>query len=284
VSACKANRGNLLQHWSACEVLEELRRALPTDALLRFVDGYAMAPASDFTRERATNNQTGAEFRSVRTRLPGLESVYEQVWAAIVAAGGVATYPSTAVFASHLWKGSISFLLCENDRAAAESCIEWVRTLRRLDRAARSQVAVQNWRKRFLDSVPLDGVADGISPAALFLSFDPDMYDRHSQDVKDPRKMYASDIERINSALARCITVPTVVQLSTYSANGDNSQSAVVTQIGGLMALHGWKEPVVVRADGNMMSMIFVRGVDMVLGALPERFSAWRRGVPQDGT
>jgi|SRR5947207_14684661 len=60
-----------------------------------------------------------------------------------------------------------------------------------------------------------------------YISFDPNMYDRHDVRVPKPENMYSSDIDIIANTIRRQPTAPIGVQLSTYSVNGANSQSNV---------------------------------------------------------
>jgi hypothetical protein len=67
------------------------------------------------------------------------------------------------------------------------------------------------------------------------------------------------------------------VQLSTYSANNDNPQSAVTKVVRSRLSQVGLELLAAVRADGNMMSLILGRDVKTAvqIAALPARFEAW---------
>lgn len=57
---------------------------------------------------------------------------------------------------------------------------------------------------------------------------------------------------------------PVVLQLSTYSANNANSQDDVILSIEPIFNTAGLELAAIVRADGNMMSMVFSRAMRCV--------------------
>lgn len=69
-----------------------------------------------------------------------------------------------------------------------------------------------------------------------------------------------------------------LVQLSTYSANGNNPQGAVITSVNSILRSGGFTLAAVVRANGNMMSIVYARDVGWVadLVGLPGQFNDWR--------
>jgi hypothetical protein len=74
--------------------------------------------------------------------------------------------------------------------------------------------------------------------------------------------------------------VPIVVQLSTYSVNGANSQSDVLDSVVPQFVKRGFAATCV-RADNAMMSMIFTRDVS-VEWDLEQRFPSWLVGRRHD--
>lgn len=92
-----------------------------------------------------------------------------------------------------------------------------------------------------------------------------------------PGNMYPIDIEFVGAAvLALEEGAPIVLQLSTYSANNANKQEDVVSTIVPLLKTAGLKLATNVRADGQMMSMVFTLNIPTVADAgLEQRFAAW---------
>jgi hypothetical protein len=177
----RGNRGNFLQHWVLVELLVGLRQQ--GLAKLSFVDAYSMSPMA--TRSpNAVTDQTAPEFDRVRAHLAEGRSPYERAWLALTQSSG-SEYPSSAVFVRHCWAGHLHLLLCEADRATAEEISSWLSSL---DAHITSfELHRGDWRERFPRVVP--NTSD-----AYYISFDPNMYDRH--DVRAPRaeNMYPGDI------------------------------------------------------------------------------------------
>jgi hypothetical protein len=99
------------------------------------------------------------------------------------------------------------------------------------------------------------------------------MYDHH--DVRSPKaeNMYSSDIDLLRGAILQRREAPIVVQLSTYSVNGGNSQSDVFESVVPRFTEMDFSATYV-RADNSMMSLIFSRGV-IVPSDLEDRFRLW---------
>ena len=85
--------------------------------------------------------------------------------------------------------------------------------------------------------------------------------------------MYSRDIDLLRGAIRQQQEAPIVVQLSTYSVNGGNSQSDVFESV-----VPRFREidfsATYVRADNSMMSFIFSRSV-IVPSNLEDRFRLW---------
>lgn len=107
----KGNVGNLMQHWTLCEILAI---AEPHCSGLNYIDAHAMAP---WATTRTTRNIN--EFDSVRNSLwncpPGQNSVYERAWNNLAWQEEREGYPSSAAFVRQVWSGQYSLLLCERD-------------------------------------------------------------------------------------------------------------------------------------------------------------------------
>ncbi len=100
----KGNVGNLMQHWTLCELLAAAGKHTSS---LNFIDGHAMAPlASD-------NKSRDCMFAYVQDGLPDHRgSTYERVWHELAPNGG---YPNSAAFVEKVWQGDLSLLLCETN-------------------------------------------------------------------------------------------------------------------------------------------------------------------------
>ena len=88
--------------------------------------------------------------------------------------------------------------------------------------------------------------------------------------------MWPRDIIRAGAAALELERAPVVLQLSTYSANNANSQRDVVSSIEPILNAAGLELASTVHADGNTMSMVFVRGMRSIVNArLQEHFTMW---------
>jgi len=264
VPTYKGNRGNLLQHWVLVELIGLLRKEAQPLGRLCFFDAHAMSP---FAVRSANPGQTGPEFDIVAANLPGQRSAYEQAWHEL--SQGRIQYPSSAVFVQHLWQRSLHMVLCEADELTANDIAEWQRTL-----PARivAELHRGDWRSRLNQGLPSDA-------SAYLFSFDPYRFDRHGPPATlNPGNMYPTDIEHVGAAALALEKegAPIVLQLSTYSANNANRQTDVVSTIEPLLKTAGLELAANVRADGQMMSMVFTRNIPTVVGAgLEQRFAAW---------
>ncbi len=259
----KGNRGNLLQHWVLAELVTLLRREVQPSGPLCFIDAHAMSPYA----VRDTNaGQTSVDFDTVGGRLPGQATPYECAWAAL-SAQGPCRYPSSAMFVRHLWQGALHLVLCETDAETADEIEVWLRTL-----SADTVLELHrgDWRTRFRCDFPS-------GCAAHLISFDPYMFDRHGPPASpNLGNMWPSDIVRAGAAVLELGQGPVVLQLSTYSANNANSQDDVISSIEPLFNASGLQLAATVRADGNMMSMVFARSVRPIQDArLEQRFEKW---------
>lgn len=250
----KGNDGNLMQHWTLCEMLTVAQRHA---SCLTYVDAHAMAPAASIRTER--NEKRRQTFDCARDGRPGQESIYEQSWRRLDPRGQ--TYPNSAAFVQDVWKGRISMLLCEMEPTTAEALRNWAQ-----DRPAVT-VVEGDWRDTFDRGLPN-------APLTL-LSFDPYMYNRHPR-KRNPGNLYSSDLERLLRALST-VQGGVLVQLSTYAANDDNPQGAVISSANTILATGGFCLAAVVPVDGQMMSLVYVRGLDwsVELVDIPERFDEW---------
>lgn len=100
---CKGNRGNLMQHWTLSECLLRLQAQF---GAVHLVAAHSMAPWAVPTKEenpgacRSTFLRAGACLGTINAPCR-----YELAWKRLSIDGGL-PYPSSAVFATEMWKGS----------------------------------------------------------------------------------------------------------------------------------------------------------------------------------
>ena len=275
----KGNVGNLMQHWTLCELLNiAQQKGAPG---LNFIDAHAMAP-------RATeNNWKDYRFTRAETRLRNFrETAYERAWHHLTPSGS--GYPNSAAFVNQVWKGNFSLLLCETNEPTIGKLKSWCEGISKLKRCtSRPELHEDDWRERFDKNLPrpLDvGLRDG---SLTLVSFDPYKYDWHRdryqrRNETDERlgTLYPQDIERTVCAL-QGNSGQVLVQLSTYSPDGANPQGAVISSVHSILSASGFTLCAVVRVNGNMMSLVYMRNVSWSaeLANLPDRFTAWLRRV-----
>lgn len=264
VPTYKGNRGNLLQHWLLAELIGLLHKEVQPTGELCYFDAHAMSP---FAVRAANPGQGEQEFNAVAANLPGQRSAYEQAWHEL--SRGQVQYPSSAMFVQHLWRRPLQLVMCEIDEATANDIDEWKRTL---PTESVAELYRGDWRNRLSQGLPAGS-------EAYLISFDPYMFDRHGPStVPNPGNMWPSDINHIRAAVLALERegVPIIVQLSTYSANNANRQQDVVSTIKPLLKVVNLELAATVRADGNMMSMVFTRSIPRVADAgLEQEFRTW---------
>jgi hypothetical protein len=258
----KGNAGNLLQHWVLCEVLSACQNY---HERLGFIDAHAMAP---FACRHPKRDTSSSLFDAVAGRLPGAQSLYERTWLRL--APNAHEYPNSASFVTAAWRGRFAMLLCESHPRTVERLERWAAVARHFPGCEGIEVAPGDWRGQ-LDG-PLVPSSD-----LHYLSFDPYMFDRHGS-TRNFGNMVPADLDRLAAILDR-MSGSVVVQLSTYSANNDNAQAEVSEVVISRLASAELQKVALVRVNGNMMSLVFVRDVDeMVAEAaarLSARFEAW---------
>ena len=269
MGTCKGNLGNLMQHWTLCEVLQVANANV---AGLSFVDAYAMAP-------RATpGTKSDKWFKCVKSCLPGKGSAYEQAWHSL-SEHQPEGYPNSASFVSQLWKRNFSLILCEKDCQTADEIDEWLPVTRKSSRCREAVVFPGDWRERFLDGLP-NSSGIGLPAGSLtMVSFDPTMYSSKPSPVqRHSANLYRTDLGLALYAL-KGVAGPIIVQLSTYTSSGNNPQNKVIESVNSVLTPGQFKQAAVVRANSNMMSLVYTRDVDWAddLCGLPARFEEWRR-------
>ena len=265
----KGNVGNLMQHWTLCEVLQI---ANTYTVGLSFIDCYAMAPwATECTKPDKM-------YESVTKCLPRKGSAYEQAWHSLFQRRQQKGYPNSSALVREVWKHDYSFVLGEKDLQIADEIEEWLPEARESPKCNEAKLFRGDWRERFVDGLP-NPSATGLPAGSLtMVSFDPTMYSsRYS-----PARRRAANLYRVDLGLALYalggVTGPTVIQLSTYTANGNNPQNKVIESVNSVLTRGRFKQVAAVRADGNMMSLVYTREVDWAgdLAGLPTRFEEWQ--------
>lgn len=266
----KGNGGNLMQHWTLCELVNIADQHAPG---LHFIDAHAMAPwATECPRP-------DSKFVRVRDGLADGQSVYEQAWYQL-APSEQEGYPNSANFVQHLWTQDLSMLLCEIDCTTATALDTWLAHVQRHPRCRDGKVFHGDWWDRFHEGLPRPwqvGLPDG---SLTLVSFDLNMYDRNGPPQSpQPENMYPPDLCKVVSAISDFKEAGVLIQLSTYSANNDNAQTAVLKSVDNIISKSGFCLAAKARLDGNMMSLVYTRNVPWAdkLANLPKCFRGWLR-------
>ena len=267
----RGNLGNLMQHWVLSELVSYIGRSVEPTACLGYVDAHAMSP---FATRSINPGKTAAEFDWVSTNLPGAGSVFERTWKELRTSGAgplPVEYPTSALLVRRLWGGNVNFTLCEADEETANQISLW---LSQISMDGTKVLHRGDWRKRFQNAMPS-------APTVYLMSFDPYMFDRHGRHgIANPGHMYPSDIFRVGATIRDMERAPIVLQFSTYSANNDNAQGDVILSVEPVFAAAGLQLNGIVKANGNMMSLVFSRDYHGIAELnLPQRFPEWLRDV-----
>ena len=260
----KGNAGHLMQHWTLCEILVTANKHVEG---LNYIDAHAMAPL-------ATERQVGdVHFDNVKNCLPSSgEWAYGLAWHQLAPHGG---YPNSAAFVEHIWKGDLSMLLCEIDRATCQEIEPWLLRVGDSDNCKATELFCGDWLSRFEKGLPSPadvGLADG---SLTLVSFDPDMYNRNWR-KRNSRNLYPYDLEKAMRAMDG-LEGGALIQLHTYNVNDSNSQGAVISSVNQILAANDFQLLAVVPLDRSMMSLVYARNVSWAyeLADLPDRFDKW---------
>ena len=269
VSKYKGNLGNLMQHWTLTELL---RIANAHTSGLNFIDSYAMSPwATRYT-------QLDEAFKSVKNHLPGKGSAYERAWHSLSGGRQEDGYPNSAAFVQEVWKKNFSLILCEIDEPTADEIDEWREDTSKSPNCTYFELSRGDWRERFVERLP-DPSAAGLPAGSLtVISFDPTKYSSAKSPVRRcGSNMYRTDLGLLLYALGG-IEGSTVIQLSTYDGEDINRQDKVIESISSVLTQGQFQLAVEVRADENMMSLIYTRKVHWAddLKGLCARFALWQ--------
>lgn len=273
----KANQGNLLQHWTLCEILGLLAHDRQDERHLLYFDAHAMAPGSQpepgdnehYARQRFQNCL--AHLRHPQREL----SSFETAWSELEPTG--LPYPNSLRFVDHLWGDSLSARVCEFAPDRAVALEGWKRNLPG-PRANNISVHQGCWRGAL-------GWPDCACrhPHILLMQFDPYMIDRNREGADDGN-LYRRDLTRIAESLDQWpLKNPVAVLVSTYSTQNDNA----LDEVGRITGEEFDAASLSLQADvrilgdgaGEMMSQVYVRGVSRQtaesLGSLALGFAGW---------
>ena len=267
----RGNVGHLMQHWTLCEMLTVASNCV---AGLNYIDAHAMAPWATI--------RTGPsrEFDYVRDRLPGEGSAYERAWHRIKNLHLTEGYPSSAAFVREVWKNDYSLLLCDRHQATADKIDEWLSKVRQETNCKMTEPFRGDWRDRFEKGLPGPTDVDLPGDSLTLVSFDPNVCSRslHRRNpIDSPWNLYPQDLKLALSALS-AVKSGILIQLSTYSVNGNNPQNAVIESADGILTPCGFQRVAVVRVHRSMMSLVYARHVEWgnKLWGLSEGFDKWR--------
>lgn len=284
----KGNVGNLMQHWTLCELLHI---ASDHTTGLSFIDAHAMAPLAQESTETAQSKRT--PFKNLKNRLPNRrESTYEWAWHRLSEEHqGEEGYPNSASFVEKVWYGDFSLLLCEIDQPTIAKLKCWCEGIGNVKRCTSSpELHEGDWRKRFDKKLPRPsnvGLPDG---SLTLLSFDPNVISWHRRPRDPGPNIYPEDLQLVRDKLAG-FHGGVLLQVSTYGTNGDNTQGPVISSVNSVLAAGGFSLAATVvipdQRGGNesfrqdMMSLVYSRNVpwSAELANLPRRFAKWARAI-----
>ena len=263
----KGNAGNLMQHWTLCELLVIAGKHTSE---LSFIDAHAMVPLA-----RESGKQDKQFIRVQNGLLEYPESAYEQAWRHLAPNGG---YPNSAAFMKQVWEGNFSMLLCETDPSTVTELRPWLKRIRGLARCKSAKLFPGCWQKRFAEGLPSASKTDLADGSLMLVSFDPNMYDRKGPPIKPKyENMYPCDLYAVLDAISG-VRGGVLIQLSTYSAPKANRQTDVLSSVDSILVSRGgFTRAAVVKANKKMMSLIYARNVSWSpeLAILPEHFTEW---------
>ena len=220
----KGNSGNLMQHWTLCEIVNIADEQYVPG--LNFIDAHAMAPIA-----HTLDGNGDDKFREVRGSLPGRHSLYERAWHQLVPNGG---YPNSANFVKHIWTREYAMLLCEKNPATVTALDTWLPSIQGQPRCKRAKVFSGDWRDRFREGLPRPWQVGLPNGSLTLVSFDPYMYNRTRRfdDAEQRCKgiLYRDDMHRALGAM-QALSGPVLIQLSTYGTNDNNGPDAVIDSL-----------------------------------------------------
>jgi hypothetical protein len=272
MGVCKGNRGNLMQHWTLCEVLDRLQREQVSS--LHFISTHSMAPWS--LAKPKNNEESDADrriFRRAGERLARNSggTLYENAWLDLSVEDGI-PYPSSALFAQSVWKKPISLALCEQATTVADEIDGWLKGPAVCDRYVHGVLLRGDWRAG-IDS-PFCMKTDC---ACVYIEMDPMRYDHRESGKRkqsDPASLYPEDLTHLTRLLTNEAR-PVVLQISSFSAQNGNSRQVIETSLRSGLEPSGFSFADQTYVNGQMVSFVFCRGIELQNVSLQTRFSDW---------
>jgi hypothetical protein len=265
-----------MQHWGLCEVLRRLGQQEWKDLLL--VCTHSMAPWSvPERRADEATNRCRRTFTVARQRLAASRTtVFEGAWHSLSASGGL-PYPSSAVFASHVWERGLSLILCETQPSVAEEIDGWLGTPELQARLQNVRLHRGDWRDA------LDRPLATENCEVVLIEMDPMRFEHHPPGQccrADRAVLFPEDIERLRAAIEG-LTIPVVIQISSFSSNNGNPHHGVEAEIGNRLAPAGFIFQGRIKVGGQMLSLLFCRGTPLFgQGQNTEAaFDSWLSGI-----
>ena len=246
-----ANRGNLIQHWTFCQIVATLRTIYPEKALLQYVDAYAMAPGSD--PDPSTMDKA---FQRCMGRLPGENTHYEQAWQLLHGKNG-GRYPSSAAFVRHLWGEAVTFCLCDNNRIVRAELDRWLES-QSPGREYHPPRAHGDWRQ--VPRLPCTLLGD-----LCLMQFDPNVINvGDAPRYPTSTTLYASEIAALADQIGES-KEHVVLQLNSYPGQNVPNLGDVATSIGKTLLKSGF-DPVSAIPDSDLkttaFALVFAIGID----------------------
>ncbi|TFG65954.1 MAG: hypothetical protein E4H27_10355 [Anaerolineales bacterium] len=269
MGVCKGNVGNIMQHWVLTEVLNRVH--LQGKRWLHLVCTNSMAPAS---WPEQPGGQTRPRFEKVRLSLsPFSVTTYQRAWCAISPAGAL-LYPSSAAFAAFLWPGKLRLTLCETNPGAIGELTMWVNALQVQRRAPGSMVHPRDWRTLFNSGIP------NLGEDVTLIEVDPYRFEHNGAVAFDPAALFPSDLATLTAPFAAQNRL-VIFQISSYSANNKNPHTITQSAICDALNAAGFTLTGDVRANGDMISLVFTNGSVLWPNAVDANteFHAWLNSV-----
>ena len=181
-------------------------------------------------------------------------------------------YPNSAAFVRGIWKKHYSLLLCEIDPSTTNAINNWLPGTRRQPQCTCAKLFEGDWRDGFKQGLP--SPADVSLPKNSFtlVPFDPHLYSRHPhgrpngegsgkyEDIIRPQHLDLT-LLALNKGKGGIF-----IQLSTYTANGNNRQEDVINSVSDILTPCGFHLQAKVRpALHNKWFLIPVRCAECVL-------------------
>ena len=245
MTTCKGNRGNLMQHWLLCETLSRLSTGGVSHLMLTCT--HAMGP-------KASAPVQDRHFRAALDRLPQTadRSAFEHAWSGLTNGTGL-PYPNSAALASQVWSHRLSMLLCEADPDTAQELCSWLGQPDVNSRLEGKSLYPGDWRR---------GVASMVDRLAgvdlVYIEQDPMQYDFRDVEprLKQSNKLFPCDVRQVLK-LVEGLTIPVVLQLSSFTANGGCTHQKTRESVLQLLAPAGFQLQGEVVADGHMISLVY---------------------------